>query len=319
VCADAPLCALQAYEDEASDDDFEGAVETHFEDPEMEEEADLKAQEEAEELKRQRIEGGLISVCPVLRQFLEILTFLALPAELGLTTAEAMTLAQQLVNRERTKTQLIDEGFNRNTSMVGGDGLPTWFIDDEQRHFRNNIPVTKEAVAAIREKLRALNARPIKKIAEAQARKKMRTIRRIEKTRAKAQGINDDEDNGLTEKEKANSIAKVLAKSKNAKPAKKAEIKVVVARGANKGVKGRPKGVKGRYKVRRLVVHALLASLVQILTFSFLPTFFSSTPSSSSSSRTDGASFLPPRPRRVAVADMHTLSLFLLLLFFCHR
>lgn len=93
-----------------------------------------------------------------------------------------MTLAQQLVNRERTKTQMIDEGFNRHTHNVGGDGLPSWFLDDEHKHFRNNIPVTKEAVAAIREKLRELNARPIKKIAEAQARKKMRTIRRIGKT-----------------------------------------------------------------------------------------------------------------------------------------
>lgn len=160
-----------------------------------------------------------------------------------------MTLAQQLVNRERTKTQLIDDGFNRHAFNVGGDGLPTWFLDDEQRHFRNNIPVTKEAVLALREKMRALNARPIKKIAEAKARKKMRTIRRIEKTRAKAQGINDDEDNGLTEKEKASSIAKVLAKSASAKPVKK-EVKLVVARGLNRAQKGRPKGVKGRYKVR---------------------------------------------------------------------
>lgn len=174
-----------------------------------------------------------------------------------MTTAQAMTLAQQLVNRERTKTQLIDDGFNRHTSIVGGDGLPSWFLDDEQRHFRNNIPVTKDAVAAIREKLRALNARPIKKIAEAKARKKMRTIRRIEKTRAKAQGINDDEDNGLTEKEKAASIAKVLSKSASAgsKPVKR-EIKLVVAKGNNRGNKGRPKGVKGRYKVRSLFVRA---------------------------------------------------------------
>ena len=172
-----------------------------------------------------------------------------------------MTLAQQLVNRERTKTQLIDDGFNRHTSIVGGDGLPSWFLDDEQRHFRNNIPVTKDAVAAIREKLRALNARPIKKIAEAKARKKMRTIRRIEKTRAKAQGINDDEDNGLTEKEKAASIAKVLSKSASAgsKPVKR-EIKLVVAKGNNRGNKGRPKGVKGRYKVRSLFVRARAAA-----------------------------------------------------------
>ncbi|SCV70874.1 BQ2448_3636 [Microbotryum intermedium] len=221
---------VDSEEDEYSDDDFTGARETHFEDSDMEEEADLKAQEEAEELKRQRIEG----------EFLKI----------GLTTAEAMTLAQQLVNREKTKTQLIDEGFNRYTSNLGGDGLPSWFLDDEQRHFRNNIPITKEAVVALREKMRELNARPIKKIAEAKARKKMRAIRRAEKMRAKAQGINDDDENGLTEKEKAASIAKVLSKAKSSgKPTKKREIKVVVAKGANRGIKGRPKGVKGRYKM----------------------------------------------------------------------
>lgn len=124
------------------------------------------------------------------------LMFLFHDLDLGLTTAQAMTLAQQLVNRERTKTQLIDEGFNRHTSMLGGDGLPSWFHDDEQKHFRNNIPVTKEAVAAIREKLRQLNARPIKKIAEAKARKAMRTIRRVEKARQKTNQINDDEENG---------------------------------------------------------------------------------------------------------------------------
>lgn len=168
-----------------------------------------------------------------------------------------MTLAQQMVNRERTKTQMIDEGFNRTTDLHGGDGLPSWFLDDEQKHFRNNIPVTKEAVAAIRDKLRELNARPIKKIAEAKARKKMRTIRRIEKTRQKAQGINDDDENGLTEKEKAASIAKVLSKSASSasKPVKR-EIKLVVGRGLNRAVKGRPKGVKGRYKVRPSVPRA---------------------------------------------------------------
>ncbi|BGO90817.1 AdoMet-dependent rRNA methyltransferase spb1 [Rhodotorula toruloides] len=185
--------------DEESDDDFRGAREEFVEDEDMEDEADIDAQEQAEVEKAQRI------------------------AKLGLTTAEAMTLAQQLVNQERTKTQL--------------------------RHFRHNIPVTKEAVQAIRDKQRALNARPIKKVAEAKARKKMRQIRRLEKMRAKAQGINDDEENGLTEKEKAASIAKILAKSSKAGKQKKPETKVVVARGANRGIKGRPNGVKGKYKI----------------------------------------------------------------------
>ncbi|KAK4056580.1 AdoMet-dependent rRNA methyltransferase spb1 [Microbotryomycetes sp. JL221] len=217
---------MEIDEQEESDDDFDGAFETHHDDSDMEEEADFAAQEEAERLKQQRID------------------------DLGLTTAEAMTLAQQLVNRERTKTELINEGFNRHSFNIGGDELPSWFVDDERKHFRNNVPVTKEAVAAIREKMRALNARPIKKVAEAKARKKMRTIRRAEKMRQKAQGINDNDDSGLTEKEKAQSIAKVLSKAKaaSAKQPKK-ETKLVVARGANRGIKGRPKGVKGRYKI----------------------------------------------------------------------
>ncbi|TNY21216.1 Spb1 C-terminal domain-containing protein [Rhodotorula diobovata] len=217
--------AEEEESDEESDDDFDGARPTFEEDEAMEEEADIDAQEKEEIEKAERI------------------------AKVGLTTAEAMTLAQQLVNRERTKTQLVDEGFNRHTDVVGGDGLPTWFIDDEQRHFRHNIPVTKDAVQAIRDKQRALNARPIKKVAEAKARKQMRKIRRIEKARNKAQGINDDEENGLTEKEKAASIAKVLAKSGGTGKVKRPEKKVVVARGANRGIKGRPKGVKGKYKM----------------------------------------------------------------------
>ena len=48
-----------AEDDAESDDDFEGAVESHVEDPDMAEEADFKAQEDAEELKRQRIEGAI--------------------------------------------------------------------------------------------------------------------------------------------------------------------------------------------------------------------------------------------------------------------
>ncbi|KAK7694885.1 AdoMet-dependent rRNA methyltransferase spb1 [Cerrena zonata] len=92
----------------------------------------------------------------------------------GLVTAEAMTIAQKLVNRETTRTELINEGFSRY-SLNAKDGLPSWFLDDESKHYKANIPVTKEAIVALRAKMRALDARPIKKIAEAKARKKFKT------------------------------------------------------------------------------------------------------------------------------------------------
>ena len=162
--------------------------------------------------------------------------------EHGLTTAEAVTLAQQLVNRQKTRTELVNEGFNRY-SLNAKDGLPSWFLDDESKHYKANIPVTKEAVAALRAKMRALDARPIKKVAEAKARKKMKAAQRFEKALKKAEGVN--ETSYMTEREKAKQIEKLMQKG-TASKAKK-EVKVVVAKGAHKGLKGRPKGVKGRY------------------------------------------------------------------------
>lgn len=161
----------------------------------------------------------------------------------GLTSAETMTLAQQLVNRQKTKTQMINDGFSRY-ALNASDGLPSWFLDDESKHYQPNIPVTKEAIAALRAKQRALDARPIKKVAEAKARKKFKAVQRLEKAMKKAEGVNATAD--MSEKEKAQQIEKLMRKGASSKKPKK-EIKLVVAKGSHKGIKGRPKGVKGRY------------------------------------------------------------------------
>ncbi|KAH9825227.1 Spb1 C-terminal domain-containing protein [Melampsora americana] len=164
----------------------------------------------------------------------------------GLLTPAAMQLALDLVNRRKTKDQLVDSGFRRDAFFDEKDQLPPWFLDDEMRHFREHVPVTKEAVKILRDKMRALDARPIKKVAEAKGRKKLRTLRRIEKMQNKANLLNANND--LTEKEKSGEIEKLMNRmSKN--PKQKNEVKVVVAKGLNRGQKGRPKGVKGRYKM----------------------------------------------------------------------
>ncbi|KAF4623156.1 hypothetical protein D9613_001897 [Agrocybe pediades] len=165
-------------------------------------------------------------------------------AKYGLNTAEAVTLAQQLVNREKTKTQLINDGFNRY-SLNSKEGLPSWFLDDEAKNYKLNIPVTKEAMAALRAKQRALDARPIKKVAEAKARKKFKAAQRLEKALKKAEGVNATAD--LSEKEKAQQIDKLMRKGMSSGKKLKKEVKLVVAKGSHKGIKGRPKGVKGRY------------------------------------------------------------------------
>lgn len=163
--------------------------------------------------------------------------------DIDIITAEAMTLAHELATGKKSSHDLIDDGFNRH-AFRDRDGLPEWFVEDESRHDKQQKPITKAAAQAIKEKLRAYNARPIKKVREAKARKKQRAADRIEKLKKKSDVLAASE--GLTEREKADSISKLLSKA--TKKAKRPPIKVVVARGANKG-KGRPQGVKGRYKM----------------------------------------------------------------------
>ncbi|KAI1452152.1 AdoMet-dependent rRNA methyltransferase spb-1 [Annulohypoxylon moriforme] len=164
--------------------------------------------------------------------------------DIDIITAEAMTLAHQLATGQKTNYDVVDDGFNKH-AFRDRDGLPDWFIDDESRHDKPQKPITKAAAAAIKEKTRALNARPIKKVREAKARKKFKAAQRLEKLKKKSDLLASEE--GLTEKEKADSISKLLAKAAKKKP--KQPAKLVVARGLNRGIKGRPKGVKGRYKI----------------------------------------------------------------------
>lgn len=164
--------------------------------------------------------------------------------DIDIITAEAMTLAQQLASGQKTKHDLLDDGFNKY-SLRDVDGLPDWFLDDENRHSKPHRPITAAAAAAIKEKLRALNARPIKKVREAKDRKKFKAAQRLEKIKKKSALLADEE--GMTEKEKAQSIARLMSRAAKKKP--KQKVTVVVARGGNAGLKGRPRGTKGKYKM----------------------------------------------------------------------
>lgn len=117
---------------------------------------------------------------------------LTLLAGIDIITAEAMTLAHQLARGEKTAHDIIDEGYNKY-AFRDRDGLPDWFLDDESKHSKPHKPITKEAAQAIKEKLRALNARPIKKVAEAKARKKLKQAQKLEKLKKKADLLLEDE------------------------------------------------------------------------------------------------------------------------------
>lgn len=162
-----------------------------------------------------------------------------------IVTAQAMTMAHDLATGKKNKHDLVDEGFNKY-AFRDKDGLPEWFLEDEAKHSKIIKPITKEAAEAIKEKLRAMNARPSKKVSEAKARKQYRAMKRLEKLRKKSDLIN--EDSSRSERDKAEDIAKLtrkLTKKQNKKP----KVTVIAAKGKNRGLQGRPKGVKGKYKM----------------------------------------------------------------------
>lgn len=155
-----------------------------------------------------------------------------------------MSLAQQMATGEKKSQDVLDDGYNKH-AFRELEGLPDWFLDDENRHVTPNRPTTKAAAAAIKEKLRAINARPVKKVMEAKGRKKMKAAQRLERLRKKSSVLADDD--ALSERDKSQAVTEMMGKAAKKKPQR--EVKLVVAKGANRGISGRPRGVKGKYKI----------------------------------------------------------------------
>jgi AdoMet-dependent rRNA methyltransferase SPB1 len=163
---------------------------------------------------------------------------------IDIITAEAMTLAHQLATGQKTKHDLMDDNFNKY-SLRDVDGLPEWFLDDEGKNSKPHRPITKAAADAIKEKMRAFNARPIKKVREAKARKQLHAAQKLEKLKRKSALLAESED--VSEKDKANNISKIMARAGKSKKRKPVQV-IVAGKGKHRG-QGRPGGVKGKYKM----------------------------------------------------------------------
>ena len=157
---------------------------------------------------------------------------------------EGLAIASLLVQSKKKREDLIESGYNRWSH--DDDGLPDWFVSDESKYCQKQIPVTKEMVLEYRARLREINARPIKKIAEARARKKQKALRKLTKARKRAEGITDIED--MTDHEKMKQIKQIYKKA-GVLGKKKPEVKYVVAKRGLAGKRPvRPSGVKGPYR-----------------------------------------------------------------------
>jgi len=160
-------------------------------------------------------------------------------------SAEELAIGTAMVTSKRRRRDIIEMAYNRYS--FNDEGLPKWFTEDENKHTYRQVPVTREEVEQYKQRERELNARPIKKVIEAKAKKKSKLVMKLNRARKKAQGILDSTETSAREQQdQIKGIYKRagLTKKKHVKPT------FVVAKKSLAGKKyKRPDGVKGTYKV----------------------------------------------------------------------
>lgn len=126
--------------------------------------------------------------------------------------AEVLALAKKFI-RKKSKDELIEAAYNRYA--FHDQGLPKWFEEDERKFMRPAPQVTADEIKTAKEQLRAIDARPIKKVAEAKARKRKRLQAKLAQARQKAEAIANQED--VPMKAKMREIEKLYAQAKSGK------------------------------------------------------------------------------------------------------
>ncbi|NXS94565.1 SPB1 protein, partial [Jacana jacana] len=155
--------------------------------------------------------------------------------------AEGLALGSVIATSKKARRDLIDDSFNRYSFNEDEGELPEWFTEEEKQHRRKQIPVDRQTVEAYRQRWREINARPIKKVAEAKARKKRRMLKKMEQMKKKAEAVVSTVD--ISEREKVAQLRRIYKKAGLAK--EKRQVTYVVAKKAVGPRVRRPPGVKG--------------------------------------------------------------------------
>uniref|UniRef100_A0A671UY50 pre-rRNA processing protein FTSJ3 n=1 Tax=Sparus aurata TaxID=8175 RepID=A0A671UY50_SPAAU len=168
------------------------------------------------------------------------------PLKARILDAEGLALGCEIATSKKRARDLMDGSFHRCVCFSEEAWeVPEWFLDDERKHRKKPVPVTKEMVEEYKQKWKEIDARPIKRVAEAKARKKRRMLKKMEQAKKKAEAVVNTVD--ISEKEKMSQLKSIYKKAGIGK--EKREVTYVVSKkGAGKKVR-RPAGVKGAFKV----------------------------------------------------------------------
>lgn len=140
--------------------------------------------------------------------------------------AADLALAKKML-RKKDRENILDLSFNKFNNF-DYEGLPGWFVEDEKKHQFLNLPITKEEVQEMRDELRTLNEKPVRKVLEAKFRKKKKLEKQLRKFKKKADQVFEDE--GLDERSKTKEVRKLKHKIVTADKNKNAKKKIIVGK-----------------------------------------------------------------------------------------
>jgi AdoMet-dependent rRNA methyltransferase SPB1 len=145
---------------------------------------------------------------------------------------QTLALGTMMLRQSKAKA-LVDASYNRFAWNDPQD-LPDWFVDDENRHYRPQLPIPQSLIDKIKAKQLTLSSRPIAKVAEARARKSRKAKLKIMAAKKKAEVVAASSD--MSEAMKLKAISKAMRGKDGQKSPGKT---YVIARkgGTNKGGK----------------------------------------------------------------------------------
>ena len=150
--------------------------------------------------------------------------------------ARTLALGTMMLRRSKEKA-LVDASYNRY-AWNDPEDLPEWFVDDEAKHHRPQLPIPPALIAKMKERQLALSAKPIKKVAEARARKSKRAKAKLVAAKKKSEAVAASSE--MSEAMKLKAISKALRGQDSRRPGKS----YVVAKKGRAGPGGGGKGVK---------------------------------------------------------------------------